>query len=72
MINTDRGGHFGEAPRCRCTEQEIAAGHRHRCREGRPAYLAVGPWADLTPEEIEAELGGENRPDAREPRDPAE
>ncbi|HEY0578109.1 MAG TPA: hypothetical protein VGD73_28745 [Pseudonocardia sp.] len=54
MINCDLGDKSGEETRCSCTEEEIAAGHRHRCPAGPPAYRAVGPWADLTPEEIEA------------------
>lgn len=46
-------------PRCRCTPEERSAGHRHRCAAGPPTYIAVGEWAGLTTEEIEAALSDE-------------
>lgn len=40
------------APRCRCSAEQIADGHRHRCPAGEPAYVAVGAWKGLTNEQI--------------------
>lgn len=53
VIDTGSFGPVIQFGGCRCTEEEVAAGHRHRCQEGSPVYVAVGPWTGLTTEEIE-------------------
>ena len=48
------------AERCICTARQRAEGHRCDCpSNGRPKYVAVGPWAGLTEWQIDMLLSGE-------------
>jgi hypothetical protein len=47
------------SPRCRCTPAEIALGHRHRCPEGPPVYVAVGRWVGRNHPDLVAEYHSE-------------
>lgn len=44
------------APRCRCTAEQIADGHRHRCPSGPVTFVALGVWAGMDNDQIERKV----------------